>query len=112
VIAYGGYCSSLQRMLRGAGSRGAGAKMPFVFPIRAFSRPLRPLHPWRVLPSPILRRLSSPRTNRAAPPQPLRRCAPQGCCRSRARMRKRVALGVRSRDAGTKRPFVFPIRKM
>jgi hypothetical protein len=40
-----------------------------------FPRSLRPLHPWRVLPYPILRRVSSPSGAHAAPPQSAAQCA-------------------------------------
>jgi len=59
--------------------------------------------PLTVLPSPILRRLSSPRVAALGRPSPWPG-APAG------RVRRRVVLGVCCRGGSTKMPLVFPIR--
>src|SRR2546425_1489251 len=57
------------------------------YPPDSFPRAAPPVSPLAVLPYPVLRRVSSPSRSRAAPPQPVHRCAPasaaaqrQGAC--------------------------------
>ena len=74
--------------------------------------------PLTVLPSPILRRLSSPRVAALGCPSPWPGALRRGCWAAlgardepwAGRVRRRVVLGVCCRGGGAKMPFVFPIR--
>jgi hypothetical protein len=92
------------------------ARTPPVFPTRGGKLPrgIPPSQPAGVLPSPILRPGASPRTRRAAPPQPWGWHTPPAAAIPHARERAGGAGGLQGACAqGTdaKMPFGVPIRR-
>ena len=108
-------CSGARQSAQQAAAARVSARTPPVFPKRGGKLPrgIPPSQPASVLPSPILRHGSSPRTSCAAPPQPLGWRTPPAAAIPHARERAGGAGGLQeahSQGADAKMPFGVPIR--